>query len=141
VPVEDTIDHPAALFEDFDLKIAGQPVYLDAKSFSQMTIDRINATSDDPAFQPHINSAELLYKAQAKWQRIVNVTGDPSVKFVIVNLQVADERMNEYWDAQLNRVERFQESAITLIQGILDQNTPTGVSSAFQQWIQDIREG
>jgi hypothetical protein len=141
VPVEDTIDHPAALFEDFDLKIAGQPVYLDAKSFSQMTIDRINATSDDPAFQPHINSAELLYKAQAKWQRIVNVTGDPSVKFVIVNLQVADERANEYWDAQLNPVERFQDSAITLIQGILDQNTPTGVSSAFQQWIHDIREG
>lgn len=138
--VEHPLEHPTALFEDFDLKLAGQPIYLDAKSFSQATIDRINATPDDPAFHPQIQSTELLRTARAKWQRIVEVTGDPSAKFVIINLQVADERTNEYWDAQLNRVERFQDSAITLIQGLLDQNTVTGVSSAFQQWIQDIRE-
>jgi hypothetical protein len=140
IPIERSIDHPTLLFEMYDLKIEGKPLYLDAKNFGQTTIDRINATPSDPEFQPELNSAELLQKAQEKWRRIVEVTGDPKTRFIMVNLQIAGERNSEYWDAQLNRVNTFRESAITIIQGLLDTQKPAHISMEFQRWIEDIKE-
>lgn len=136
--LEEPNHHDSALFEEFDLKVKHKPIYLDAKSFSQETIYRMNAQSDDPDYNPNLNGPHLLQKAQEKWQRIVHHTGEANAKLVIINLQVDGERSNEYWNGQLNRVRTFQESAITIIQGALKASQPDQLRSEFKTWLNEV---
>lgn len=139
IELEVPYTHDPALFEDFDLKIKGKPIYLDAKSFSRATIYRMNAGPTDPDYNPYLNGPLLLEKALAKWQRIVARTGQKDAKFVIINLQVDGWRLNEYWDEQLKPVKTFHESAITIIQGALDPASPNTLRPQFQLWLTDVQ--
>ena len=140
IMLENPNHHDSALFEQFDLKVKDKPIYLDAKSFSQETIYRMNAQPDDPDYNPNLNAPRLLQKAQEKWGRIVNHTKEANAKFVIINLQVDGERSNEYWDGQLNRVSTFRESAITIIQGALEASQPDQLRSSFKNWLKEVKD-
>lgn len=137
VRLENHYDYPTILFEEFDFKIKNKPIYLDAKSFSRETIYRMNAQPDSSDYNPSLNGPLLLKKAQEKWKRIVDCTGDSSTKFVIINLQM-DDTGNQYWDDQLAPVKNFRESAITLVQGAINTDSPNDLCASFQLWLDDV---
>ncbi|MDM8520013.1 DEAD/DEAH box helicase family protein [Anaerolineales bacterium HSG6] len=145
ISINKSILHPTPLFEVFDIKITGKPIYLDAKSFSQHTIYRMNAQPDDPEYNEDLNGATLLRKAQKKWREIANYTKEVNTKFVIVNLQNYSNGLNEYWDENLIPVSTFDESAITLIQGaidptIQDPNNPAQLQPSFRRWLSIVQD-
>jgi hypothetical protein len=144
IRIDNPIWHPTPLFELFDIKITDKPIYLDAKSFSQATIYRMNVQPDDPDYNPKLNGPSLLYNAQKKWHEITNHTGETNTKFVIINLQHYRNGLNEYWDENLQPVNTFEDSAITLIQGaidptIQDPNNPAQLQPSFSTWLNQIQ--
>ena len=130
--------HPDEIFEMFDMKVDGKPIFIDAKNFSASTIMRANLSSSDPMYDPVIEGGDFLRKALYKWQTLASHTGDDRTKFVVINVQT-DDGANEYWTADLERAEGFSDCAIMLIQGAIDVTQPEKLRSEFQDWIRDVK--
>lgn len=135
-------DCQPALFEIADMKIAGIPVYLDAKNYSQgTTLHRFAAEPDDPAFHEKLNAKAFLLAAQKKWHYIVEQTGNQDTKLVFINLVAGENHPNEGWDAQLNPIRpyRFADSAISIIQGVIQLDDPKEWRQDFRTWINEVK--
>lgn len=142
IPLAHERDCPPALFEIADMQLQGLPVYLDAKNYSQWTtLYRFAAGPNDPAYDEKLNAAAFLAAAQKKWNYLVAQTGNQNVKLVFINLIAGENHPNEGWDAQLNPVRpyRFCDSAITIIQGVIDHNHPHTWRQDFLDWINDVK--
>ncbi|MCG3207149.1 MAG: hypothetical protein FOGNACKC_00749 [Anaerolineae bacterium] len=142
ISLEHELDCPPSLFEVFDMKVDGAPIYLDAKNFSWVTLHRFAAKPDEPDFDERLNSQTFLKAAQRKWQYIVEKTGRSDAKLVFINLISDDYRPNEGWDCQLNKIEPYSyaESAITIIQGVIRSDNLDELRDEFQTWINQVKE-
>ncbi len=142
IPLAREQDCPPALFEIADMQLDGLPIYLDAKNYSQSTTRRFNANPDDPAYNEKLNAKSFLIKAKQKWEYIAAQTGDQNVKLVFINLAAGANHPNEGWDARLGAIRpyRFADSAITVIQGVIDTENPKEWRSDFMIWINEIKE-
>lgn len=140
--LEHELDCPPSLFEVFDMKIDGLPIYIDAKNFSWATLHRFAAKPDEPDFDERLNSQTFLKAAQRKWHYIVEKTGRSDAKLVFINLISDDYRPNEGWDCQLNKVEPYSyaESAIIIIQGVIRSDNLDELRDEFQTWINQVKE-
>lgn len=142
IPLAHERDCPPALFEIADMQLQGLPIYLDAKNYSQWTtLYRFAAGPDDPAYDEKLNAAAFLAAAQKKWEYLVAQTGNQDVKLVFINLAASENHPNEGWDAQLNPVRpyRFRDSAITIIQGVIDHHNPQAWRQDFLDWVNDVK--
>lgn len=142
IPLTHERDCPPALFEVADMQLQGLPIYLDAKNYSQWTtLYRFAAGPDDPAYDEKLNAAAFLSAAQKKWEYLVEQTGNQDVKLVFINIASGENHPNEGWDAQLNPVRpyRFCDSAITIIQGVIDHRDPQSWRPDFVDWINDVK--
>lgn len=143
IPLAHERDCPPSLFEIADMQLAGLPVYVDAKNYSQWTtLYRFAASSDDPAFDEKLNAETFLTAAQRKWEYIVAQTGNQDTKLVFINLVAGENHPNEGWDNQLEAVRpyRFADSAITIIQGVIDTKNPHEWRPDFVSWINEVKE-
>lgn len=142
IPLEHELDCPPNLFEVFDMKVDGLPIYIDAKNFSWATLHRFAAKPDDPDFDERLNSETFLEAAQRKWHYIAEKTGRSDVKLVFINLISDDYRPNEGWDCQLNKVEPYSytKSAVTIIQGAIRSDKLDELRDEFQTWINQVKE-
>jgi len=131
-----------SLFEVFDMKINGLPIYIDAKNFNWATLHRFAAKADDPNFDEKLSSETFLKVAQYKWHYIVEKTGRSDVKLVFINLISDDHRPNEGWDCQLNKIEPYSytKSAITIIQGVIRYDNLNMLRDDFQTWVNQVKE-
>lgn len=135
-------DCPPALFEIADMQLAGIPVYLDAKNYSQWTtLYRFAAGPDDPAFDEKLNAEAFLTAAQKKLKYLVAQTGNRETKLVFINLVAGKNHPNEGWDAQLNPIQpyRFANSAITIIQGVIQHKNPQEWRQDFLSWVNEVK--
>ncbi len=142
IPLAHERDCPPALFEIADMQLHGLPIYLDAKNYSQWTtLYRFAAGPDDPAYDEKLNAAAFLAAAQKKWEYLVAQTGNQDVKLVFINVAAGENHPNEGWDAQLNQVRpyRFRDSAITIIQGVIDHHNPQTWRQDFLDWVNDVK--
>lgn len=131
-----------ALFEIADMQLMGLPIYVDAKNYSQWTtLYRFAAEPEDPGFDEKLNAAAFLTAAKKKWAYIVAQTGNPNAKLVFINLVARENHPNEGWDAALNPIRpyRFQDSAITVIQGVIDYENPHIWRQDFLDWINEVK--
>ena len=142
IPLEREQDCPPSLFEVFDMKIDGLPIYIDAKNFSWATLHRFAAQPDDPAFDERLNSQTFLQAAQRKWRYIVEKTGRSDAKLVFINLISDDYRPNEGWDCQRNKLEPFcyAKSDIIVIQGVIRSDNLGEIRHEFQSWVNQVKE-
>ncbi|HUM71450.1 MAG TPA: hypothetical protein PLK31_21685, partial [Chloroflexota bacterium] len=142
IPLAHERDCPPALFEIADMQLQGLPVYLDAKNYSQWTtLYRFAADPDDPAYDEKLNATAFLAVAQKKWEYLVAQTGNQDVKLVFINLAASENHPNEGWDAQLNPVwpYRFRDSALTIIQGVIDHHNPHEWRHDFEDWVNEVK--
>lgn len=125
-----------------DMRLDDLPIYLDAKNYSQWTMRRFDANPDDPTYDEKLNAESFLTKAQQKWEYIVAQTGNHNAKLVVINMAASKNHPNEGWDEQLRVVRpyRFADSAITVIQGVIDTGNPQEWRSDFVSWVNEVRE-
>ncbi len=142
IPLAHERDCPPELFEIADMMLASLPVYLDAKNYSQWTMRRFDTSPDDPAYDEKLNAESFLTKAQQKWEYIVAQTGNQDAKLVFINMAAGENHPNEGWDEELRAVRpyRFANSAITVIQGVIDTHNPQEWRPDFVNWINEVRE-
>ncbi len=142
IPLMHEQDCPSCLFEVADMQLLDIPVYLDAKNYSQWTtLYRFAAKPDDPAYDEKLNAEAFLIAAKKKWEYIVAKTGNTEAKLVFINLVAGESHPNEGWDKQLNPVSpyNFVDSAITIIQGVIQYEAPDEWREDFIDWINDIK--
>jgi hypothetical protein len=142
LPLAHERDCPPALFETADMQLHELPVYVDAKNYSQWTtLYRFAAGPDDPAFDEKLNASAFLTAAQKKWAYIVAQTGNQGAKLVFINLTVGENHPNEGWGMRLNPIRpyRFNDSAITIIQGVIDHENPQEWRQDFRDWVNDVK--
>ncbi|MBX3057643.1 MAG: hypothetical protein KF770_14350 [Anaerolineae bacterium] len=142
IPLAHERDCLPTLFEISDMQLQGLPIYLDAKNYSQWTtLYRFAAGPEDPAYDEKLNAAAFLTAAQKKWGYLAAQTGNQDVKLVFINLAAGENHPNEGWDAQLNPVRpyRFRDSAITIIQGVIDLQDPQAWRPDFVDWVNDVK--
>jgi hypothetical protein len=135
-------DYLPSLFELYDIELAGLPVYIDAKNYSNWTtLYRFSAESSDPEYDEKLNSATFLEAAQKKWKYIVERTGNPQVKLIFINLLAGDNHPNEGWDENMQIIQPFSfaKSAICIIQGVFQRNDPEVLRDDFMAWVQDVK--
>lgn len=135
-------DYLPSLFELYDIELAGLPVYIDAKNYSNWTtLYRFSAESSDPEYDEKLNSAAFLEAAQKKWEYIVERTGNPQVKLIFINLLAGDNHPNEGWDENMQIIQPFSfaKSAICIIQGVFQRNDPEVLRDDFMAWVQDVK--
>jgi hypothetical protein len=136
-------DYLAELFEIYDLELAGYPIYIDAKNYSNWTtLYRFSADVTDPEYDEKLNSRAFLDAAQKKWKYITDFTGDRRAKLVFINLLAAENHPNEGWNENLERIYPFSfaKSSICIIQGIFQPDNPEILRDDFTAWVQDTKQ-
>lgn len=137
--LEDPSKHASKLFELFDLKLAGYPVYFDAKSYSQQTIYRLNAEPDDEDFDRKLNAQKILERSLEKRQQIIAVTDETDTKYIIVNVR-GDGGENQYWTDKGVETDSFDKSAVTVVSGVVDDQEPERLRPFFHKLLQELKE-
>ena len=143
VPLLHEKEYSPALFELYDLEIAGYPIYIDAKNYSNWTtLYRFSAEPGDPEYDETLNAHAFLSAAQKKWQYITKCTGDTRTKLVFINLLASDYHPNEGWDENLQPIKPFSsaQSAICVIQGVIQRDKPMLLRDDFVAWVQDVKQ-
>lgn len=134
-------DPPDALFEIADLRVVGQPWYIDAKLYSERTLDGFLMPVDDPDWTPKLNEEDFKRLACEKLARIQ--THHPSdagaCKLIYLNLASANDRARRYLSASGEPVATLAEAQLVVIQGMLDARQPDTYTDAFQILLADLR--
>lgn len=130
-------DMPDALFEVADLKLAGQPWYIDCKNYGERTLERFPVPEDDPAWHPTLNEAHFKERALAKVRQISTYHGT-ACKLIYLNLVSSQERPLDYYDRDFHWVSRFTDAAIIVVQGVLQRTAPNAYQQAFENFLQDV---
>lgn len=137
--LESPLNHASKLFELFDLKLAGYPVYFDAKSYSRQTIYRLNAEPDDEDFDRKLNAQKILERSLEKRQQIIAVTGETDTKYIIVNVR-GDGGENQFWTDKEVETDSFDKSAVTVVSGVVDDQEPERLRPFFHKLLQELKE-
>ena len=142
IPLVSEYDTCPELFEIADIELANLPIYVDAKNYSQWTIlYRFAARPGDPDYDEKMNAEAFLKAAQRKWKYIVAQTGNKKTKLVFINMVAGEDHPNEGWDTHLNPVHpyHFADSAITIIQGVIQYDAPSEWRLDFKDWISSVK--
>ncbi len=130
---------PFKLFELFDAKLEGLPIYIDFKNFSKRTQNLFELKEDDYLYDPDFDSRRFLNKVMRKRNRIVAVTGDESLKYLIINFVSSNDVKSKYFDDQLNPVDFFVDSSIIVIPSAISEEKPNETSIEFNNMISSLK--
>lgn len=130
-----------SLYELADLKIMGQPWYLDCKNYGEPTLEAFPLQESDPAWRPNLNDASFRTSAQRKLAAITSFHGDArdACKLIYLNLASTDGWVRQYLDASYTPVERFQDAAIIVIPGVLQRDHADQYTTAFSQLLPHLK--
>jgi hypothetical protein len=129
---------PDDLFEITDLKLAGRPWFIDAKNYSEQTLDRFSLPLDDPLWHPTLNETHFKQHALHKLERIVRTAG-PDGKLIYINLVSSQPRLLGYYNHDFEEIASFDDAAIVVVQGALDRDEPNRYQDAFTVFLADLR--
>ncbi|MBE7512428.1 MAG: hypothetical protein HS103_06395 [Anaerolineales bacterium] len=130
-------DVPNSLFEVADLKIAGVPWYIDAKNYSETTLDRFALSPDDALFQPKLYEPYFKERATEKWHMIAAEHG-PDSRLIYINLASAHERPLGYVTQDFTPVYSLADAQIIVVQGALRSENPNEYHEAFERFLSDL---
>jgi hypothetical protein len=138
IPLEEP---PDALFETADMRIAGQPWYIDAKFYSQRTLDGFLMPLDDPDWTPKLNEEDFQRLAREKLAYIQahHASEAEACKLIYLNLASANDRARRYLSASGEPVATLAEAQLVIIQGMMDARQPDSYTNAFQTLLADLR--
>jgi hypothetical protein len=126
------------LFEIADLKIKDKPWYVDAKNYSEFTLDRFSLSPDDALFNPKLYEPHFKERASEKWHTIAALDG-PNCRLIYINLATAHERPVGYYSEDFSPVASLAEAQIVVIQGALQSENPNEYYESFQQFLNSLK--
>lgn len=129
---------PSGLFEIADLKIKGNPWYVDAKNYSEFTLDRFSLSPQDALFNPKLYEPHFKERAAEKWHSIAAQDG-PSCRLIYINLATAHERPIGYFSQDFSPVNSLADAQIVVVQGALRTESPNEYYESFEQFLVDLR--
>jgi hypothetical protein len=123
------------------MRVAGCPWYIDAKYYSERTLDAFQMTPDDPDWTPKLNEADFQRLASAKLARIQSYHQPEAAacKLIYLNLASTNDRARRYLDTAGQFVTTADEAQILVVQGMLDSQQPDTYTDAFQGLLDDLR--
>src|SRR5262249_13675441 len=127
------------LFEVADLKIRDVPWYIDAKNYSEFTLDRFSLSPADLLFHPKLNEPHFKERAVEKWQLIAAQHG-PEGRLIYINLATAHERPLGYYAPDFTPVHSFGEARIIVLQGALRSDNPNNYHAAFERLLSYLKQ-
>lgn len=133
-----TEDLPNTLFEIVDMRLVDLPWFIDAKNYSEQTLDRFPLPIDDPLWHPTLNETTFVERARAKLARIRGAIS-PESKLIYINLVSSQPRPLRCFDAEFGQVARLDEAAIVVVQGALDREAPNRYQEAFDTFLMETR--
>lgn len=131
---------PDALFEVVDMRLVRLPWYIDAKNYSEQTLERFALPMGDPLWHPTLNDETFTTHACEKLARIRRVAA-PESKLVYINLVSSQPRSLRCFDAQFDPVPaaRLDAAAIVVVQGALDRAAPNRYQEAFDVFLLEAK--
>lgn len=139
--VEITDDLPDRVFELADLKVVHVPWYIDCKNYSERTMSQFHYSPDDPAYSSELNERSFIGKTKAKFQQIRDFHNDDAdtCKLIFLNVVSSSDRPKLYFDDNFNEVKDFAHAQIIIIQGCIKSADPRHFTTAFEQFIADLK--
>lgn len=118
---EDDIDN--SLYELMDLKMVDKPWYIDAKNYSEQTIQNFEITDiEDYFYHPKLNSTYFKKRAIDKWKKISDFHSDENSKIIYVNIFGSDERPIVYYDEYFNPLGKdFNNAKIIIVPNVFNK--------------------
>lgn len=119
---EDEIDN--SLYELMDLKIVDKPWYIDAKNYSEQTIQNFEIVDvKDYFYHPKLNSDYFKKRAIEKWQKISAFHSDDNSKIIYVNIFGSKERPIIYYDKYFNPIGNdFDNAKIIIVPNVFNKS-------------------
>lgn len=116
---EQEIDN--TLFELTDLKISGKPWYIDAKNYSEQTIQHFQILDKtDHFYHPKLNEEYFKPKAIEKWQKIKMFHQDANAKLIYINAFSNIERPIQFFDENFNVISgNFIDAKIIVVPSMI----------------------
>lgn len=133
---------PDPLFEIADLKVSGRPWYIDAKYYSERTLDSFQLPPDDPDWMPKLNEEDFLRNATNKLVRIRGHHAGESdaCRLIYLNLFSSNDRARRNLSADGMMVEQAEDARIIVVQGMLNSLQPDTYTDSFQDLLDELRQ-
>jgi hypothetical protein len=123
---------PDTLYELVDLKLAGCPVCIDAKNYSESTLVKFGYEVLDADTDPNLTGAAFARKAVEKSKKIRAVYG-ASGRLIYINLAASDDRAGlELYNRDFAGITNFDEAEIIVVPGAIRRNSPNELSHGMQ---------
>jgi len=137
----ETEELPDALFEVADLKIAGQPWYVDCKNYSEATLGKFALSPGDYGYYHKFDSDYFLNRAVEKWQ-IISAYHDEPARLIYINLASGQERLANYLrvENELQQVDTFEDAHIIVIPAAIDLSGTNQYHPAYERLIQFLKD-
>ncbi len=137
IEIEDDDAIPNGLFELFDFKVKGLPIYIDAKNWKPDIIKNFATEPEDVDVPSKIGHHEYVEKGLNTLRAIKSLPGNENAKVIYINLMYEGEnyytQQAYYRDEQCQRVFDYQEASFVYLAGALDSSNKNKVHKIFDE--------
>ncbi len=128
-----------SLFELADLKIKNKPWYIDAKNYSEQTIQNFQLKEDDYFYHPKLNEEYFKERALRKLKTIQEFHNSHDCKLIYINAFGDNSRPKKYLNEKFEDVGfDFTKAKIIFIHGVIDRGNPQEYCDAFNTLLTHI---
>lgn len=133
---------PDPLFEIADFRVSGRPWYIDAKYYSERTLDSFQMLPDDPDWMPKLNEDDFLRNATSKLARIAahHHGGADTCRLIYLNVASTNDRARRNLGADGQLVAAAVDARIIVVQGMLNSQQPATYTDGFQSLVDELRQ-
>jgi len=144
IEIEDDDAIPNGLFELFDFKVKGLPIYIDAKNWDGKVIRNFATEPDDAEVHPKLHHSPYVTKGLNTLRAIKSQPGNENAKIIYINLMYEGEnyytQQAYYRDEQCQRVFDYQSASFVYLAGVLDSSNKNKVHKIFDELLSDIEK-
>lgn len=144
IEIEDDDAIPNQLFELFDFKVKGLPIYIDAKNWDGEVIRNFAIEPSDADVHNKLHHYPYVEKGIYTLQTVKSLPGNENAKVIYINLMYEGEnnytQQAYYRDEQCQRVFDYQEASFVYLAGALDSNNKNRTHRIFDELLSNIEE-
>lgn len=129
---------PGPLIEVADLKICGNPYYIDCKYYTDFTLKRFSLPEDDPNWHHKLNDEAFRASAKKKVERL-QAYHQSAVKLIYINLVSTDDHYLSLFDLDFQHVS-FNAATIIVVPGALQQRRLNSYQPVFELFLRHLHQ-
>ena len=142
IEIEDDNAIPDELFELFDFKVKGLPIYIDAKNWNAEIIRNFDSEHDDPDIHNKLHHHSYVKKGKNTLQTIKSLDNE-NVKIIYINLKHEEGHYTKqayFRDEQCQQVLDYKRASFVYLAGVLDSSYKNKHHEIFDELLYNIEE-